>query len=204
MNLDDRHHSILSRNYSGGLDTRKRPSSSSFNSNSAKKSKGESKANRRVLLRLLSLSTGFDPQGVGRDGGDLGGWGGHGGSSSFRRGHAKQGKCRHKGPSICTSSFSSSGCSSVKFCGGLVIHNSGFLGPFCSGEGLQDSFCKEPLLSSSPILFPVAQQHLKKVREKSRGVPQSQTAALPRPQEEEETDKSKQAQTKQKFEKHQD
>ena len=30
---------------------------------------------------------------------------------------------------------------------------------------------------------------------KVQGVPQSQTAALPRPQEEEETDKSKQAQT---------
>ena len=55
----------------------------------------------------------------------------------------------------------------------------------------------------------------KKVREKSRechnhkkgkrkvqGVPQSQTAALPRPQEEEETDKSKQAQTEQTYEKH--
>ena len=36
---------------------------------------------------------------------------------------------------------------------------------------------------------------LKKVREK--GVPQSQTAALPRHQEEEETDKSKQAQIEQ-------
>ena len=33
-----------------------------------------------------------------------------------------------------------------------------------------------------------------KVREKSRELPQSQTAALPRPQEEKETDKSKQAQ----------
>ena len=39
---------------------------------------------------------------------------------------------------------------------------------------------------------------------KSPGVPQSQTAALPRPQEEEETDKSKQAQTEQTYEKHQD
>ena len=37
----------------------------------------------------------------------------------------------------------------------------------------------------------------KKVRKKVHGVPQSQTAALPRPQEEEETDKSKQAQTEQ-------
>ena len=40
----------------------------------------------------------------------------------------------------------------------------------------------------------------KKIR--VQGVPQSQTAALPRPQEEEETDKSKQAQTEQTYEKH--
>ena len=33
----------------------------------------------------------------------------------------------------------------------------------------------------------------KKGKRKAQGVPQSQTAALPRPQEEEETDKSKQA-----------
>ena len=37
----------------------------------------------------------------------------------------------------------------------------------------------------------------KKCKRKVQGVPQSQTAALPRPQEEEETDKSKQAQTEQ-------
>ena len=36
-----------------------------------------------------------------------------------------------------------------------------------------------------------------KGKRKVQGVPQSQTAALPRPQEEEETDKSKQAQTEQ-------
>ena len=45
---------------------------------------------------------------------------------------------------------------------------------------------------------------IKKDKRKVQGVPQSQTAALPRPQEEEETDKSKQAQTKQTYEKHQD
>ena len=43
-----------------------------------------------------------------------------------------------------------------------------------------------------------------KGKRKVQGVPQSQTAALPRPQEEEETDKSKQAQTEQTYEKHQD
>ena len=42
----------------------------------------------------------------------------------------------------------------------------------------------------------------KKSKKKVQGVPQSQTAALPRPQEEEETDKSKQAQTEQTYEKH--
>ena len=42
----------------------------------------------------------------------------------------------------------------------------------------------------------------KKGKKKVQGVPQSQTAALPRPQEEEETDKSKQAQTEQTYEKH--
>ena len=39
-------------------------------------------------------------------------------------------------------------------------------------------------------------------KRKVQGVPQSQTTALPRPQEEEETDKYKQAQTEQTYEKH--
>ena len=42
----------------------------------------------------------------------------------------------------------------------------------------------------------------KQGKRKVQGVPQSQTTALPRPQEEEETDKSKQAQTEQTYEKH--
>ena len=42
----------------------------------------------------------------------------------------------------------------------------------------------------------------KKGKRNVQGVPQSQTAALPRPQEEEKTDKSKQAQTEQTYEKH--
>ena len=42
----------------------------------------------------------------------------------------------------------------------------------------------------------------KKGKRKVQGVPQSQTAALPRPQEEEETDKPKQAQTEQTYEKY--
>ena len=42
----------------------------------------------------------------------------------------------------------------------------------------------------------------KKGKRKVQGVPQSQIAALPRHQEEEETDKSKQAQIEQVYEKH--
>ena len=42
----------------------------------------------------------------------------------------------------------------------------------------------------------------KKGKRKVQGVPQSQTAALRRPQEEEETDKPKQAQIEQTYEKH--
>ena len=42
----------------------------------------------------------------------------------------------------------------------------------------------------------------KKGKRKVQGMPQSQTAALPRHQEEEETDKTKQAQTEQTYEKH--
>ena len=41
----------------------------------------------------------------------------------------------------------------------------------------------------------------KKCKRKVQGVPQSQIAALPRPQEEEEIDKSKQAQNEQTYEK---
>ena len=48
----------------------------------------------------------------------------------------------------------------------------------------------------------LSQKRGKKGKRKVQGVPQSQTAALPRPQEEEETDKSKQAQTEQTYEKH--
>ena len=44
----------------------------------------------------------------------------------------------------------------------------------------------------------------KKSKRKVQGVPQSQTAALPRHQEEEETDKTKQAQIEQTYEKQQE
>ena len=44
----------------------------------------------------------------------------------------------------------------------------------------------------------------KKGKRKVQGVPQSKTAAIPRHQEEEETDRTKQAQIEQTYEKHQD
>ena len=52
------------------------------------------------------------------------------------------------------------------------------------------------------MIFTESTHYWKKDKRKVQGVPQSQTAALPRPQEEEETDKSKQAQTEQTYEKH--
>ena len=45
-------------------------------------------------------------------------------------------------------------------------------------------------------------QYIKQSKRKVQRVPQSRTAALPRHQEEEETDKSKQAQIEQTYEKH--
>ena len=45
---------------------------------------------------------------------------------------------------------------------------------------------------------------IKKGKRKVQGVPQSQTATLPRHKEEEETDKTKQAQIEQRYKKHQD
>ena len=57
-------------------------------------------------------------------------------------------------------------------------------------------------MSNLPEMLWLSSLPVKKVREKVQGVPQSQTTALPRPQEEEETDKSKQAQTKQTYKRH--
>ena len=54
------------------------------------------------------------------------------------------------------------------------------------------------------VLCEKSQFITKKGKRKVQGVPQSQTAAHPRPQEEEETDKSKQAQIEQTYEKHLD
>ena len=57
-------------------------------------------------------------------------------------------------------------------------------------------------LSSKVIVRTQCAWNFKKGKGKVQGVPQSQTVALPRPQEEEETNKSKQAQTEQTYEKH--
>ena len=80
-----------------------------------------------------------------------------------------------------------------------------------SGEQIVDH---EPLLEiffyhSHKIGFdifhvncPNLQETIKKSKRKIQGVPQSQATALPRHEEEEETDKTKQAQSKQTYEKH--
>ena len=57
-------------------------------------------------------------------------------------------------------------------------------------------------LSEQFKLFLIYKKKKKKGKRKVQRVPQLQTAALPRPQEEEKTDKSKQAQIDQTYEKH--
>ena len=77
-NLDDRHHSLLRANYSGVSANRKRPSSSTFNSNPAKKSRWEPKANRVPTSTSFSSAVSFKRGRSTK--------GGRGGSSSFRGG----------------------------------------------------------------------------------------------------------------------
>ena len=73
--------------------------------------------------------------------------------------------------------------------------------PVCVWEGLWFEIVVLPgLFSYLFYVFFISKG--KKGKRKVQGVPQSQTAALPRPQEEEETDKSKQAQTEQTYGKH--
>ena len=67
---------------------------------------------------------------------------------------------------------------------------------------LKNTKARGPYFISPRLLKEWATILFKKGKRKVQGVPQSQTAALPRPQEEEETDKSKQAQTEQTYEKH--
>ena len=67
---------------------------------------------------------------------------------------------------------------------------------------MQENFLLRNLCRQTRCMIISASVLMKKSKRKVQGVPQSQTAALPRPQEEEETDKSKQAQTEQTYEKH--
>ena len=78
-------------------------------------------------------------------------------------------------------------------------NSSGMMSLSFHGCGLEDQFQLHiNMLEIMAIHFTL----IKKGKRKVQGVPQSQTVALPRPQEEEETDKSKQAQTEQTYEKH--
>ena len=71
----------------------------------------------------------------------------------------------------------------------------------CCPHMSEDTFRMEALVLADLDIYCLLLTRKKSTR-KVQGVPQSQTAALPRPQEEEETDKSKQAQTEQTYEKH--
>ena len=77
-NLDDRHHSLLRANYSGVSANRKRPSSSTFNSNPVKKSRWEPKASRVPTSTSFLSAVSFKRFRSTK--------GGRGGSSSFRGG----------------------------------------------------------------------------------------------------------------------
>ena len=67
-----------------------------------------------------------------------------------------------------------------------------------SGPRVKLASCKSAL--NPPVVY--STDRSKKGKRKVQGVSQSQTAAFPRHQEEEETDKSKQAQINQTYEKH--
>ena len=76
----------------------------------------------------------------------------------------------------------------------VMIHN------WCWGLDVDLIVCVPVLLFTYEVaLKPFIQKQGKR---KVQGVPQSQTAALPRHQEEEETDKTKQAQIEQTYKKH--
>ena len=133
-NLDDRHHSLLRANYSGVSANRKRPSSSTFNSNPAKKSRWEPKASRVPTSTSSSSAFSFKRFRSTK--------GGRGGSSSFRGGPLGGVNDIIRALPSAPHPSLPVGARLLNFCGGLVSHNSGFLGPLYSPEGLQDSFCK--------------------------------------------------------------
>ena len=75
----------------------------------------------------------------------------------------------------------------------------------CTSQCATDNIVNKYRIPSNcdKLTSPMVNNEIWKIgKRKVQGVPQSQTAALPRPQEEEETDKSKQPQTEQTYEKH--
>ena len=77
-------------------------------------------------------------------------------------------------------------------------YNTGFF----SNQGKVALMIQSGHIFNLPEISSMSTLSAKKGKRQFQVVPQSQTAALPRPQEEEETDKSKQAQTEQTYEKH--
>ena len=73
---------------------------------------------------------------------------------------------------------------------------------FSNTQFSQSGFVCNSIQSQTPIVCISSCGHSKKGKRKVQGVPQSQTAAFPRHQEEEETSKSKQAQIEQMYKKH--
>ena len=71
----------------------------------------------------------------------------------------------------------------------------------CDKSHRQRTACKRVRLMTSHVKKKKKKKK-KKGKRKVQGLPQSQIAALPRHQEEKETDKSKQAQIEQTYEKH--
>ena len=91
--------------------------------------------------------------------------------------------------------------------GSVFLENRGTRHYLISQVELKTMFCRELYRQTMVFQIIFFKNHFlllkkQKGKRKVQGVPQSQTAALPRPQEEEETDKSKQAQIEQTYEKH--
>ena len=152
MNLDDRH-SILRRNYSG-LDTRKIPSIQIR----LRSLRGIQKLTDGfpLLLRLLSFSTGFSPP-----------------EGAVVDHHLLSGRAILSRVNDVIRALPSAPHPSLPV--GTRLSN--FVEAWSSitqdswalsilGKGYRIIFVREPPLSSSPILFPVAQQHLSHLREK--------------------------------------
>ena len=157
-NLDDRHHSLLRANYSGVSANRKRPSSSTFNSNPAKKSRWEPKASRVPTSTSSSSAVSFKrfPKGAVVDHLLSGGGGGAllGGVNDIIRALPS---APH--PSLPV------GARLLNFVEAWSVITQDSWALSILWKGYRIPFAREPPLSLSPILFPVAQQHLNHLRE---------------------------------------